>query len=552
MNKTDLTALYQRQVNELTMTVELLKGQLEQCNSVIRSLNELLSKREETIDRLTDSVNRLTAALEKNKSDLAKQRNINRGLGRIMGNRSEKVRPAETDNGGTPVGEMTEKELAARDKERQIRRKARGNNGAKHCDYSEIEVEEVVHDIMPDSPDFNAQLARLVGTYETCRFEYVPAKFIKHLWRLHKYSQNGEMLVGKLPQTPLVNSQFDGSFIAGVLELRYMYNMPENRIVSFFNEHGFPVKRSTVNGLLRKSASMLDGLYGALERAVLEDTYISLDETYVKILLDRPAPGGKHIKKGYLWDMIAHNLNLAYFFYENGSRKADIIYEKMRHYSGTIQSDGYRPYRELGSDSHPNITRLPCLQHIKREFYDMRDNPDAKILFDLLNMFYREEHKPKKEKRKNWTADKHARWREKYSKPILRKLREEIDRIKASPTFSVDKRLHDAVIYLDNEMPYIPNIFTAPDYDLDNNIIERHNRAVALSRHSSLFFGSHGGAKRGAMFHSLAASCRMNNVDFFTYITEILNYLPHVKPTSPYEVYRELLPDKWSATKVTT
>ena len=547
MEGTDLIAFYQRQISELTMTVDLLKGQLEQNSSVIRSLNDLLAKREETIDRLTESVNRLTEALEKSQVDLTKQKNINRGLGKLISNKSEKVDSSED---GTFSSEsprpMTEEELDARDERRRRERKTRGNNGARHFDYGEIEMEEVIHEVYPDSPLFNEQIARLINIYETYRFEYVPAKFIKHLWRLRKYSQNGEMMVGKLPQAPLVNSKFDGSFIAGVLELRYLYNMPENRIVNFFNDHGFPISRKTVNGLLRKSASLLEGLYDAMGKAVLEDKYVSVDETYVKMMLNRPAASGKHIKKGYLWDIIAHNLGLVYFFYENGSRKAEVIYDKMVDYRGTIQSDGFSPYRTLGSDKYPDIMRLPCLQHIKREFHDMRDNPDARILFDLLNELYHNEHLPKKKGWKNWTQAKHARWRKRYSPPIIKKLEREIGRIKASPTFPVDQRLKDAVTYLDNEMAYIPNIFTDASYHLDNNIIERNNRAVSLSRHNSLFFGSHDGAKRGALFHSLAASCRMNNLDFFTYICEVLNLLPHVNPNSPYEVYRELLPDKWS------
>ena len=252
MEGTDLIAFYQRQISELTMTVDLLKGQLEQNSSVIRSLNDLLAKREETIDRLTESVNRLTEALEKSQVDLTKQKNINRGLGKLISNKSEKVDRSED---GTFTGEsprpMTEEKLDARDERRRRERKTRGNNGARHFDYGEIEMEEVIHEVYPDSPLFNEQIARLINIYETYRFEYVPAKFIKHLWRLRKYSQNGEMMVGKLPQAPLVNSKFDGSLIAGVLELRYLYNMPENRIVSFFNDHGFPISRKTVNGLPR-------------------------------------------------------------------------------------------------------------------------------------------------------------------------------------------------------------------------------------------------------------------------------------------------------------
>ena len=37
------------------------------------------------------------------------------------------------------------------------------------------------------------------------------------------------------------------------------------------------------------------------------------------------------------------------------------------------------------------------------------------------------------------------------------------------------------------------------DYAWDNNLIERVNRYISLSRKNSLFFGSHAGAERGAI-----------------------------------------------------
>jgi transposase len=38
---------------------------------------------------------------------------------------------------------------------------------------------------------------------------------------------------------------------------------------------------------------------------------------------------------------------------------------------------------------------------------------------------------------------------------------------------------------------------------------------ISLSRRNSLFFGSHAGARRAAMFYSLACSCRLQGVNFF-------------------------------------
>lgn len=545
MKRDDLIASLQRQIAQQNAMIGLLKRQAERSDATIRSLQATVERQVQTINSLTDALDRLNATLESKDADLARQKRVSHGLGCLVANRSERMpqgskglADAATPKAPSPMEQAERKARIA------ARRKARGNNGAKRQDYSGIEMEEHVHVIEPGSPDFDKELARLVWTGETTRYAYVPAKFIRDIYRVRKYSCKGVIYQGELPQTPLLNSQFEGSFIAGVMEMRYLYGMPENRITTFFNSHGLPISRKTVNGLLRKSSMMLENLHDALGEAVKEDCYLSLDETYVRTRTEDCGKNGKHLKKGYMWDIIANNLGLVHFFYEEGSRKGELIYRRLKDYRGTIQSDGFAPYRRLGSDRYPHIRRLPCLQHIKRRFKDMADNPDACILFDLINQFYYCEKHPGKGVKVDTDAQR-LRWRQTYSTKIIRKLRKEIDRIKASSAFGVDKPMKEAVTYLDNEMPDIPNIFTDPHYSLDNNLIERFNRVIAVSRKSSLFFGSHAGAKRGAIFYSLSASCRLSGVDFFDYMCDILSRLPALSPQAPYEVYREFLPDRW-------
>ena len=96
-----------------------------------------------------------------------------------------------------------------------------------------------------------------------------------------------------------------------------------------------------------------------------------------------------------------------------------------------------------------------------------------------------------------------------------------------------------------NEWDALMNIFTRGDYHLDNNLVERLNRYISLSRRNSLFFGSHAGAKRAAMFYSLACSCRLQGINFFEYISDVINKAAVLPPRTPLSKYRELLPDKW-------
>ena len=69
----------------------------------------------------------------------------------------------------------------------------------------------------------------------------------------------------------------------------------------------------------------------------------------------------------------------------------------------------------------PHITRIPCLQHIKRKFIDCgEDEPDAKRIVELINTLYQNEHKHKIAD--GWTVEqnlsigksmRHTYWRNK-------------------------------------------------------------------------------------------------------------------------------------------
>lgn len=71
-------------------------------------------------------------------------------------------------------------------------------------------------------------------------------------------------------------------------------------------------------------------------------------------------------------------------------------------------------------------------------------------------------------------------------------------------------------------------------------------RVVSMSRRSSLFAASHQGAKRSALFYSLACSCRLHDIDTFEYFKDIIERVAKISDVSRQEQkLRELLPDKW-------
>ena len=113
------------------------------------------------------------------------------------------------------------------------------------------------------------------------------------------------------------------------------------------------------------------------------------------------------------------------------------------------------------------------------------------------------------------------------------------------PDLLPDSGLSDAASYFNNEWEAVVDIFKRGDTALDNNLVERMNRYFSMSRRSSLFFGSHKGAERAAVLYTLALSAKMNHLNLFGYLADILDRTATWQPNTPLEKYRNLLPDRW-------
>ena len=76
---------------------------------------------------------------------------------------------------------------------------------------------------------------------------------------------------------------------------------------------------------------------------------------------------------------------------------------------------------------------------------------------------------------------------------------------------------------------------------IDNNWAENQIRPWALGRKNWLFAGSLRAGKRAAAIMSLVQSAKLNGLDPFAYLKDVLSRLP----TQPYSKISELLPHRW-------
>ena len=516
------------------MIIEILKSQLEASNATVAQMNSTITNLQQTISELRKTIANLESLLKERDESLSKAKAQMRGL-------KATCLPKQSEKQTTTAEPKSDEQKAAEESARKAAIKARGNNGARRKDY--FTVKTVEEDIYPRG--INVAESSLIDVREVIRYEMIRPSFIKHVYHIHILKKDGVIYSGATPLSPLLNSRFDGSFIAGIAELRYLYSMPVERIVKYFQGNGFDIDKQTAHGLLAKTADLFDKLYEAMGKAVKEGRYLHCDETYHTVLVK---DNGKGSKKGYIWVIVDAKKGLSYFFYDDGSRSEKVILKELDGYKGIIQSDGLGAYKKVAMQSGGNITRVACLQHCKRAFLedDVKDNPDAKEVAALANSLYHNEHQHRIGE-DGWTVADNLKWRQQYAPPILAALKAKLEEIKDNTKkYPPKSQMHKAANYFLNEWDGIEAISKYGDVEWDNNRLERINRYVSLSRHNSLFFGSHAGAKRGCIFYSLACSCRELGINFFDYLSDVLNRTAALPPGCKAEAYRDLLPDRWT------
>lgn len=119
--------------------------------------------------------------------------------------------------------------------------------------------------------------------------------------------------------------------------------------------------------------------------------YLCCDESYHKVLVEEKNSRGKGVRQGYIWAAVAVKQKLILYLYENTLAGRCFLTSSLE-YEGTVQSDAYSPYRKLESDAYPGIKRIACLQHVKRKFLEVQEEPEAQKIVELTNKLYQKEH----------------------------------------------------------------------------------------------------------------------------------------------------------------
>lgn len=376
-----------------------------------------------------------------------------------------------------------------------------------------------------------------IGQEKSERYEYVPAKIVRHeLIRPKLACRCGQagVSIAPLPPGVVAQGQPGAGLVAHVLLSKYVDHLPLYRQQQMFTRLGVNFPRSTLGDWVEQGAFWLEGLVREMKHQLLLGDYVQVDETPVRV--QDPDVKGK-CATGYLWVLGAPGKDVIFEFHPG--RGKEYAVQLLGNFKGYLQRDGYGVYGSLAKDE-PKLLPVGCWAHARRKLVDgLETQPDEAL--PLIN-----------EVRKLYLLERHARdeclspeqrhqLRSEKSLPILKTLHPllEVTRARVLPQSPLGK----AASYCLAEWPALNRYLEDGRLEIDNNLTENAIRPSAVGKKNWLFIGHPEAGWRSAVIYSIVVSCQRRGIEPWQYLKDVFSRLPAMKSSE----LSCLLPANWKA-----
>lgn len=522
--------------NELSEDTKLLVSKVE-------LIEEELSKKDKEIQELKNEIALLKGVIS----------NSNR---KIFGASSEQV-----DANQLSLFNEAEKHSDSKSEEPTVeeityKRSKKGNTISKKDNLANLETVIIEHKL--EGEDLNCdecgdELTEIGVKSEKVIIKYVPAKLIAEKHIMYSYAckscekETGEsnIVSTTAPKSIFYNSMASNELVAHTVALKYQHAMPLYRQEAYFSMMGATLSRQTLCNWSMSAAKALEPLYNHMKEDLLKRDYIHADETTLKVINDN----GKDSKsKKYMWLYLSETEGRPVILYDYQSTRASSCPKNfLGDFTGFLQTDGYSGYNSVSE-----ATRIYCLAHIRRKFFEIISNLDKETLkksraiigFNYCEKIYNLE----KELRESYSKDENYynirfEIRKEKLTPIIDEFINyiEVEIQNALPKSPLGKALE----YARKHVPSLKNVLLNGALEVDNNAAERKIKPFVIGRKNFLLANTSKGATCSAQIYSIIETAKSNNLIIEKYLVHLFENLVGLDQTDS-EGLDNLMP--WSST----
>jgi len=399
---------------------------------------------------------------------------------------------------------------------------------------------EVTVDIAPAVCPCCGGAVHEIGETVSEMLDYVPARLRVLRIRRPKYGCRacGTIHQAPAPERPIARGLASPGLLAHVLVSKYADHLPLYRQSQIFARQGVTLNRSTLANWVGGAAWWLEALHRRLADHVFASDKLFADDTPIPVL----DPGRGRTRTGRLWVYVRDDRPwggpdppAAVYFY-SPDRKAERPAAHLDRFRGVLQVDGYAGFERL--TARGDIVLAACWAHTRRKFYEVHQATGSPIAAEALRRIaelYRIERKVHGRSAADRLGVRNSR-----SRPLVDALKPWLEgELRRVPPRG---GLAEAIRYALARWPALCRFLEDGRIELDNNAVERAIRPVALGRKNHLFAGSDDGAERWAILASLLETAKLNHVEPYTYLKDVLERMTDGHPMSRAD---DLLPWNW-------
>ena len=362
-----------------------------------------------------------------------------------------------------------------------------------------------------------------------------PGSYVIHEQRRpvvrHKPSQT--LTTVAAPSGIFDRSIADVSLLAGMLIDKFVFHLPLYRQHQRMALSGVILSRTTLTNLVYRSIELLKPVHDALLKSVLESRILAMDET--------PGKAGRKEKgkmqKAWFWPAYGEQNEVAFTL--SLTRSTRHIEPLLKDFKGVLLTDGYGVYDSY-CKKHPEITQAQCWVHTRRYFDRAKDDEPEAVAhaLALIGKLYRIE---KRIREIGTAGDEKKRVRQEESLPLVDKFFDWCHKERQRPELTKTNPLSKALAYAENHQTSLRVFLDDPDVQMDTNHLERLLRCIPMGRKNYLFSWTETGAEHIAIIQSLLVSCRLQDIDSYKYLVDVLQRVS----LHPARQINELIPRNW-------
>jgi transposase len=426
------------------------------------------------------------------------------------------------------------------------RKSPRRNRGALPAHLPRVEI---VIDVEDKRCPCCGEAMHVIGEDISEMLDVVPALYRVKVIRRPRYGCRGcegAVVQAPAPERPLTGGMATEAVLAQVLVAKYCDHLPLYRQAQIFARHGIDLDRSTLANWVGRACWWLRPLAELLLGSILSSPKIFADDTPVPVL----DPGRGRTKTGRLWSYARDDRPwqgplppaVAYVYSEN--RQGVHPRSHLAEFTGVLQVDGYTGFNRLSGERPAGAVELAfCWAHVRRKFFDFHHATASPIAGEALRRIaelYQIEARIR-----GLLPDARARIRQAETRPLVDAMKtwleQELGRISAKST------LAEAIRYALRHWTGLCLFLEDGHVEIDSNTVERTIRPIKLGAKNHLFAGSDGGAESWATLASLIQTAKLNGVEPFAYLRDVLERI--VSGKTKANKLSSLLPWAWKASQ---